>query len=113
MTKVIAFVYTIVMLIVFWDETPVSYLIVMTVLLLVISATQFYSILVLRMLAVSVLLALTTLLPPSHPPSSQADNCYALLAQGRFSEQLKKEEITKTLRQMQKRLSADIENPGV
>ena len=66
-TKAIAFVYTIVMLIVFWDETPVSYLIVMTVLLLVVSATQFYSILVLRMLAVSVLLALTTLLPPSHP----------------------------------------------
>jgi hypothetical protein len=36
--------------------------------------------------------------------------CSLFLQQGRFSEQLKQTEITKTLRQLQKRLSNDLEN---
>ena len=81
-TKIIAFVYSIVTLIMFFPKAPLGFRITMTALLAVITITQIYSTLVLRMLA------------------------------GRMQDQLKQAEITKTLRQLQKRLSNDLEHPG-
>ena len=52
-TKVFAFIYSIVMLVVFWNDAPVSFIIVMVVLLTVVTVTQLQSTLVLHMLAVS------------------------------------------------------------
>ena len=75
-TKLLAFMYTVWMMAVHWDNTPLPFSVLMVAILVAVSITQVYSTLVLRMLS------------------------------ARMTEQKKQAEINKTLRALQKRLSS-------